>query len=356
MSHLFSPFKLRSVELRNRVGISPMCQYSAVEGMAKGWHFAHYGSRAAGGAGLVLIEATAVEPRGRITPLDLGIWTDAHAAALGKIAAFISAQGAVPGIQLGHAGRKASCAPPWDGGRQLSDAEGGWRPVGPGRVPFGGGLSRVPWELSEAEIADITAAFAAAARRAAAVGFKWLELHAAHGYLLQSFCSPLTNQRADTYGGTFKNRIRFLMEVVRASREAWPDELPLAVRVSATEWVDGGWSVEDSIALARRLKPKGVDLLDVSSGGNLPDAPIPSHNPGYQTPFAERLRREVEIPVAAVGNITTATLAEDIVASGKADLVLIGRKSLAEPYWPLKASAELGGSPAWPPQYARAAL
>lgn len=331
-----------------------MCQYSAVEGMAQAWHMAHYGARATGGAGLVIVEATAVEARGRITAADLGIWTDEQAAELGKIAQFVESQGAVPGIQLAHAGRKASCSLPWEGEKQLSDAEGGWRPIGPSRIAFGDKLPRVPYELNAEEIGEVVAAFAAAAKRAAEAGFKWLEIHAAHGYLLQSFCSPLSNKREDNYGGTFKNRIRFLMDVVRAVREVWPADLPLTVRISASEWVEGGWTIEDSVALARRLQPKGVDLIDVSSGGNLPSAPIPSKTPGYQVPFAAQIRKEVEMPVAAVGNITEAALAESIVAEGKADVVLIGRKSLAEPNWPLRAAAELGAEMQWPRQYSRA--
>lgn len=355
MSHLFAPLTLKSVTLRNRIGVSPMCQYSATDGAPDDWHFVHLGSRAVGGAGLVIVEATAVSPAGRISPGDLGIWSDGHTGAFARIARFVKQQGAVPGIQLAHAGRKASAAAPWEGGGHLAGAAGGWPTVAPSAIAFGGSLDQVPHALTVAEIRNVQADFAAAARRALAAGFELLELHGAHGYLAHQFLSPISNQRTDSYGGSFENRIRFLVETTRAVRAVWPDTLPLGVRLSCTEWVDGGWSIDDSVALSRVLKNEGVDLIDCSSGGGVPKATIPL-GPGYQVPFAERIRREVDIATAAVGLITEPKQADDIIRAGRADLVLLARESLRDPYWPAHAARALGQAAAVPApsQYARA--
>ena len=352
MSVLFTPFRLRGVELRNRVVVSPMCQYSAVDGLAQPWHLVHLGSRAVGGAGLVIAEATAVLPAGRISPADLGLWSDAHAAALAPIAAFIESQGAVAGLQLAHAGRKASTAPPWQGGGPVAPGDGGWTPVAPSPLPFAPGHPE-PGELSAAEIDGVVAAFAAAAGRAARAGFRVVELHMAHGYLLHSFLSPLTNRRTDDWGGSLDNRMRFPLAVAGAVRAAWPPELPLFARLSATDWVEGGWDLPSSIALARRLRELGVDLVDCSSGGLVPQATIPA-GPGYQVPFAAAIRREAGIPTGAVGLITAPQQAEQIVATGQADLVLLARELLRNPHWPLHAAAALRAETAWPVQYLRA--
>ncbi|NTU79506.1 MAG: NADH:flavin oxidoreductase/NADH oxidase, partial [Chloroflexales bacterium] len=308
--------------------------------------------RAAGGAGLIIVEATAVEARGRISPADLGLWADSQVAPLARIAHFLEAQGAVPGIQIAHAGRKAGTALPWAGGTPLSDAEGGWPSVGPSALPFAAGY-RTPLELSSAQIAEIQAAFRDAATRALQAGFRWLELHAAHGYLLHSFLSPLSNQRSDRYGGSFDNRIRMLLETTRAVRDRWPATLPLTVRISSTDWVEGGWTLTESVALARRLAEEGIDLIDCSSGGSSPAAQVPV-GPGYQVPFAETIRREAGIATAAVGLITTAEQAETIVQRGQADLVLLGRELLRDPQWPQRAALALHQPPPVPPQYARA--
>ncbi|MGA2116273.1 MAG: NADH:flavin oxidoreductase/NADH oxidase [Bryobacteraceae bacterium] len=351
-SLLFEPLTLRAVTLRNRIAVSPMCQYSAVDGFANDWHLVHLGSRAAGGAGLVVMEATAVEARGRISPFDTGIWSDAHVEFLSRITRFIQSQGAVAGIQLAHAGRKASTARPWEGGKLVAEAAGGWRPVAPSAVPFDDG-DPAPHELSAAEIHGIVEAFAAAARRALAAGFGLVEVHAAHGYLAHQFLSPLSNRRQDHYGGSLENRIRFALEVVESVRAAWPEHLPLFVRISATDWVPGGWDIDDSVALARRLKPLGVDLVDCSSGGSSRAQQIPL-GPGYQVPFAERVRREAGIPTGAVGLITTAQQAEQILRDGKADLVLLAREFLRDPYFPIRAARELGAQLPAPVQYFRA--
>jgi len=354
MSHLFEPFQLRGVTFRNRIGISPMCQYSYVDGVSNDWQVIHLGSRAVGGAGLVMAEASAVEAIGRISPGDLGIWADEHTEPLARVATAIEANGAVAGIQIGHAGRKAGTARPWEGGKPLADDGGGWDPVGASPIPFGEGY-RTPRELSIGEIQELQAQFVASARRALAAGFRVLELHGAHGYLIHSFLSPLSNQRSDQYGGGFDNRIRMLIETTRQVRAVWPDELPLLVRLSATDWVEGSWTLEDSIALAKRLTAEGVDLIDVSSGGASPLQRIPA-GPGYQVPLAEAIRREAGVPVAAVGSITQATHADEIVRNGRADLVLIGRESLRNPYWPIDAARELGQSDLLPrpDQYKRA--
>ncbi|HEU4581276.1 MAG TPA: NADH:flavin oxidoreductase/NADH oxidase [Polyangiaceae bacterium] len=351
MSSLFQPFRLRSVTLRNRIGVSPMCQYSSTDGFASDWHVVHLGSRAVGGAGLVLTEASAVEARGRISPEDLGIWDDAQIDQLTRIVQHVHAQGAVAGMQLAHAGRKAGTARPWEGGQPLSDEQGGWQPIGASPIAFHTGY-RTPTEASPEDIVTIRGAFRDAARRCVHAGFRWLELHAAHGYLLHSFLSPLSNQRTDAYGGSFEGRIRLLLEVTRDVRSVWPESLPLAVRLSCSDWVDGGWTPEETVELARRLQPEGVDLIDCSSGGSSPHAKVPVQ-PGYQVPFARAVRR-AGIPSAAVGLITEPKQAEAIVAEGDADLVLLGRAFLRDPYWALHAAKALGVAPTIPSQYLRA--
>lgn len=351
-AHLFTPLTLRGITLRNRIAVSPMCQYSSRDGFATDWHLVHLGSRAIGGAAVVFAEATAVEERGRISPEDLGIWKDEHVAPLARIARFVGEQGAAPGIQLGHAGRKASTTPPWSGNRFLDASSGGWQTVGPSAVPFRPTDSD-PVPLSVAEIAVILQAFAAAAKRAVTAGFQIIELHAAHGYLLQEFLSPLSNRREDEYGGSFENRIRLLCEVVQAVRSVWPDRNPLFVRISSTDWVGGGWTIADSVELARRLKQLGVDLVDCSSGGNVTRAEIPL-GPGYQVPFARRIRSEAGIATGAVGLITDPEQADSIIRNGDADLVLLARETLRDPYWPLHAAAKLGQAIRPPIQYARA--
>jgi 2,4-dienoyl-CoA reductase-like NADH-dependent reductase (Old Yellow Enzyme family) len=329
-----------------------MCQYSSEDGFANDWHLVHLGSRAIGGAGLVTMEATAVEARGRISPWDHGIWKDEHIEFLSRIAAFLKQHGAVAGIQLAHAGRKASTRRPWEGGTVIPESEGGWQAVAPSAIPFRPG-DPAPAELSKDEIRALVNAFTEAARRALRAGFQAIELHGAHGYLMHEFFSPLSNRRQDEYGGSFENRIRFGLEIVEAVRATWPDEFPLLLRISSTDWVDGGWSIEDSVELARRVKPIGVDLIDCSSGGSSLEQKIPMA-PGYQVPFAERIRREVAIPTGAVGLITEARQADDIVRSGQADLVLLAREFLRDPYFPLHAAQELGLKPEAPTQYLRA--
>ena len=353
--HLFSPLTLRSVTLRNRIGVSPMCQYSATDGLADAWHFVHLGSRAVGGAGIVIAEATAVAVEGRITPGCLGLWSDKHIEPLARIAKFIQDHGAVAGIQIAHAGRKASAALPWNGGAHLSDAQGGWEIIGPSAIPFGGDLTKVPRAMTEADILRVQHEFVATAKRAGAAGFNFLELHAAHGYLFNSFLSPLSNQRTDHYGGSFENRSRFLLGTARAVRKVWPEHLPLAARISAIDWKEGGWQIEDSVALAKLLKAEGVDLVDCSSGGVVPDAKI-KVEPGYQVPFAEKVRHGADIPTAAVGFITDPKQADDIIRSGRADVVLLAREFLRDPYWPAHAAKVLGQKEKLPPpnQYARA--
>jgi 2,4-dienoyl-CoA reductase-like NADH-dependent reductase (Old Yellow Enzyme family) len=349
---LFDPLTIRGITLRNRIGVSPMCQYSAVDGMANDWHLVHLGSRAVGGAGLILVEATAVEPRGRISPHDLGIWSDAHIEPMARITRFIKQHGAIPGIQLAHAGRKAGGARPWDGGKPLSDEQGGWDVVAPSAIPFGDGY-RTPHELTPADIQRVAEAFRDAARRAADAGFEWIELHGAHGYLLHSFLCPLSNQRSDSYGGNFDGRTRFALELTRAIRSFWADDKPLSVRLSATDWIEDGWTVEDSIELARRLKPEGADMIDCSSGGIVPGIKIPL-GAGYQVPLAEAVRRDAGIMTAAVGLISDAQHADEIVRNEQADVVLLGREMLRDPYWAIHAAQELGVTPPVPPQYLRA--
>jgi 2,4-dienoyl-CoA reductase-like NADH-dependent reductase (Old Yellow Enzyme family) len=330
-----------------------MCQYSSIEGLANEWHLVHLGSRAVGGAALVMVEATAVTPDGRITPADMGLWSDTQVPGLARCVRFMNEQGAAAGIQLAHAGRKASSARPWEGGGRLSAAEGGWTPRAPSAVPFGPG-DPPPTPLEAAAIDDVVAAFREAARRAIDAGFQVVEIHAAHGYLLHEFLSPLANHRNDAYGGSFDNRIRLLLEVVGAVREVWPAERPLFVRISATDWAEGGWNLEQSIELVRRLAPLGVDLVDCSSGGLVPGVRIPT-GPGYQTGFAERIRHDTGVPTAAVGLITSPEQANAIVDEGRADLVLLARQLLRDPYWPLHAARALGMTLRWPPQYLRAA-
>jgi 2,4-dienoyl-CoA reductase-like NADH-dependent reductase (Old Yellow Enzyme family) len=339
--HLFQPLTIKSVTLRNRIGVSPMCQYSSDDGAATDWHLVHLGSRAVGGAGLVTAEATAVSPEGRITPGDAGIWADKHIEPIARINRFLKQHGAVPGIQIAHAGRKASAAHPWEGGAHLADDAGGWPIIAPSALAFGDDLKKVPRAMSVADIARVQGEFVAAAKRSLAAGCEWLELHSAHGYLSHEFLSPLTNQRTDRYGGSFENRIRFILETTRAVRTVWPERLPLAVRISCTDWVDGGWDIEQSVELSRQLKAGGVDLIDCSSGGTVPDAKIPV-GAGYQVRFAERIRKEAGIATAAVGSITEPTHADEIIRNGRADVVLLGREFLREPYWPRIAARTLG--------------
>lgn len=351
--HLFSPLKIREIAFRHRIAVSPMCQYSSEDGFANDWHFAHLGSRAVGGAALVIAEASAVEARGRISPADLGIWKDEHIQPLARIAAFLRGQGAVAGIQLAHAGRKASTHVPWEkGGAFLPEGEGGWRTVAPSPIPFRE-TDAPPLELSKAQIRSIVDAFAAAARRALAAGFEVVEIHGAHGYLINEFLSPLSNHRRDEYGGSFENRIRFALEVVKAIRSEWPDSLPLFMRISASDWVEGGWTIDDSVKLARALKSLDVDLVDCSSGGSSPHAKI-ELGPGYQVPFAERIRREAGILTGAVGMITEPEQADRIIREGRADLTLLARQFLRDPYFPLHAAKALGIEIAPPVQYKRA--
>jgi 2,4-dienoyl-CoA reductase-like NADH-dependent reductase (Old Yellow Enzyme family) len=351
MSGLFEPLRLRGLTLSNRIVVSPMCEYSSADGFANDWHVVHLGARAVGGAALVMTEATAVTPEGRISPQDLGIWDDDHVEVLSRITRFIHGQKRAAGIQLAHAGRKGSTRRPWEGQGALEAA--GWQPLGPTAEAFAEGYP-VPRALDVDGIARVVTAFADAARRARTAGFDVVEVHAAHGYLLHEFMSPLSNSRDDAYGGSFDSRIRLCLEVVDAVRGVWPERLPVWVRLSATDWVDGGWDVEDSIELARRLKARGVDLIDCSSGGNVATARIPI-GPGYQVPFAERVRRDAQIPTGAVGMITEATQADAIVSEGRADCVLLARELLRDPYWPLRAARELGVSIDWPAQYLRAA-
>ena len=354
MPRLLDPLSIRNATFSNRIFVSPMCEYSSEDGFAGDWHLVHLGSRAVGGAGLVFTEATAVTPEARISPQDLGIWKDAHVEMLSRIVRFIHSQGSVAGMQLAHAGRKASTRRPWEGGGRLSELEGGWRNVlAPSPIPFADNYPQ-PIEMTPAMIARAVAAFAAAAKRALKAGFRVVEIHAAHGYLIHEFLSPLSNQRRDAYGGSFDNRTRFAREIVTAVRKEWPQELPLFIRISATDWVDDGWDLDQSVALAKMLKPLGVDFVDCSSGGNIATAKIPL-GPGYQVPFAEQIRKEAEIPTGAVGLITTPQQAEEIVSSGRADAVVLAREMLRDPYFPLRAGRELEQEITWPAQYLRAA-
>jgi 2,4-dienoyl-CoA reductase-like NADH-dependent reductase (Old Yellow Enzyme family) len=353
-SALFSPLVLRGTTFANRAWVSPMCQYSAIDGVPQDWHLAHLGALAVGGAGLVFTEATSVTANGRISPVDTGIWNDEQLTAWERIVRFVRSQQAVPGIQLAHAGRKASTQPPWIGRRYVAPEDGGWEDVvAPSAVAFGD--YRTPEALDTAELPDIVEAFADGARRALAAGFEVAEIHSAHGYLLHEFLSPLSNQRTDDYGGSFDNRTRLVLEVADAVRAEWPERQPLFVRLSATDWVEGGWDPDQTVELARRLREHGVDLIDCSSGGISQDAKIPV-GPGYQVPFAARVRKEAEIPTGSVGLITAPRQAEAIIADGEADAVLLARAMLRNPHWPQQAARELGADVRWPNQYLRARL
>jgi 2,4-dienoyl-CoA reductase-like NADH-dependent reductase (Old Yellow Enzyme family) len=351
MSSLFSSFSLRGLEFRNRVFVSPMCQYSSRDGLPNDWHMVHLGSRAVGGAALVCVEATGVSPEGRISPGDTGLWSEEHTNAFAPIASFIKSQGARAAIQLAHAGRKASTDVPWRGGKPLSEEQGGWQTLAPSAVPFGDWPA--PRELTRDDIETTVLQFADAARRALEAGFEVVELHMAHGYLLHEFLSPLSNRREDEFGGSLENRARVPLLVAEAVRRVWPDELPLFARISATDWVEGGWDVEQSVMFSRWLKERGVDLIDCSSGGLVPGARIPVA-PGYQVGFAEKIRREASVATGAVGLITEPEQAEEIIASGQADAVFLARAELRDPYWPHHAARKLGVEAHWPVQYGRA--
>jgi len=353
MPHLFDEFRLRDITVRNRIGVSPMCQYSSREGLANEWHFVHLASRAVGGAGLVFTEAAAVTPEGRISPQDLGVWSERHFEPLARVTHFIDQQGAIAGIQLAHAGRKASTYRPWSGQGEIPENEGGWSTVAPSALSFADDYP-MPAALAVTGIRALQDAFAKAAERSFQAGFRVIEIHAAHGYLFHEFLSPLSNHRTDQYGGSFENRTRFLRDTVAAVRAVLPERCPLFVRISCTDWVEGGWDIEQSVELARQLKSLGVDVIDCSSGGNVKNAEIPVGT-GYQTPFAARIRREAGIPTAAVGMITGAAQADHIIRGGEADMVLLARELLRSPYWPLEAARELGHDTTWPSQYLRAA-
>ena len=352
MAKLFEPLRIRNVEFRNRIVVSPMCEYSSEDGFANDWHLVHLGSRAVGGAALVFTEAIAVSAEGRISPDDLGIWKDEHIGFLKRIVSFIHDHGAVAGTQLAHAGRKASVDTPWRGGKVLPDGERGWTTVGPSPVPFKEG-DKIPHELTKPEIKKVVQDFRDAAARALKCGFKVVEIHAAHGYLINEFYSPVSNLRADEYGGSFENRIRFLLEIVESVQEVWPDENPLFVRITSSEWSDKGWNIEDSVKLAGILKQRGVDLIDCSSGGNVYKAKI-ELGPMYQVPFAEKIKKETGIMTGAVGLITSAQECEQILQEGKADMIFLARQLLRDPYFPLRAAKELGADVKWPDQYLRA--
>ncbi len=352
MSKLLEKFKLREIEFRNRIWVSPMCQYSSVEGMPTDWHLVHLGSRAVGGAGLVMQEATAVSPEGRISPQDAGIWSDAHIDAYARITKFIKSQGAIAGIQLAHAGRKASTAAPWNGGKKVDEREGGWQVIAPSAIAFDEDYP-MPREMMKADFEKVTKDFVEAAKRSVKAGFEVIEIHAAHGYLLHEFLSPLSNKREDEYGGSFENRVRFPLEVSKAVREIVSANLPVFVRISATDWTENGWDLEQSVEFCKKLKEIGIDLIDCSTGGNVPHAKIPVA-PNYQVPFAAEIRRKAEIATAAVGLITEPLQAEKILQKGEADAVMIARQFLREPYFPFRAARELGGEVDVPKQYGRA--
>lgn len=349
---LFTPIQFREIELKNRIVVSPMCEYSAKDGFPQPWHLVHLGSRAVGGAALVLTEATAVEPRGRISPSDTGLYSDEHVDAWKSITDFIRQQGAVPGVQLAHSGRKGSTVAPWIGEKLVAPSEGGWQTVSASALPFKDGYS-VPHALSIPEIDGIVAAFRNAAQRALAAGFDVIEIHSAHGYLLHQFLSPLSNFREDEYGGSFENRLRFPLRVIEAVRDVWPQRLPLFCRISATDWIDGGWDVAQSIELAKRMKALGVDLIDCSSGGIVPGAKIPVA-PGYQVQFADAIRKHAEIATGAVGMITEPQQADEVLEAGQADLVILARELLRDPYWPRRAAQTLNAKLKPPVQYERA--
>ncbi len=355
MPGLFDPFTIKSLTLRNRIGMSPMCQYSYEDGYSNDWQLMHLGARAVGGAGLVIAEATAVEPAGRITPYDVGIWDDAHIKPLKRVTSIIRSQGAVAGIQIAHAGRKACVGRPWGDqrGRPIVNKDSNWwQAVAPSSIPFNA-EHQTPHELTVAEIHDIQKAFMQAASRALEAGFDWLEIHAAHGYLIHEFCSPFSNSRTDDYGGSFQNRVRFLLETVDKVQTVWSKELPLTVRISGTDWIEGGWLIEDSVELAKLLKQSGVDLIDCSSGGNVPDATLP-FGPGYQVPISEAVRNGAQIATATVGLIKSPHHADALIRNERADIVLLGREFLRDAYWPLHAARELGVEIEKPPQYIRA--
>lgn len=352
MSKLFTPFSLRGIEFKNRIVMSPMCQYSSDDGLPTDWHFVHLGSHAVGGAALVMVEATAVCPEGRISPWDSGIWSDKHTEAFRRITAFVQQQGAVPGIQLAHAGRKASIDVPWRGDMPLSVSEGGWQPIAPSPIAFDT-ASPVPREMTQKDMVMVAAQFIAAAQRSIEAGFKVIELHMAHGYLLHEFLSPLSNKRTDEYGGSLVNRFRFPLRVAQAVREKLPEDMPLFVRISCSDWVKGGWDIDQSVEFSRRLKDLGIDLIDCSSGALVPYAKIPA-GPGFQTPFSAEIRSQVDIPTSTVGLITSPIQAEHILATGQADVVMLARELLRNPYWPLHAAKQLHTDIVWPMQYERA--
>jgi len=352
MSKLFSPLHIKDIEFKNRIVISPMCQYSSVDGFASDWHLVHLGSRAVGGASLIIQEATAVSPEGRITPGDLGIYMDEHVQKLQTITQFIHQTGAVAGIQLAHAGRKASCAIPWNGGKQLIESEGGWETVAPSAIGFNP-EDRAPHEMDQQDIVKVISDFKAAAERAVCAGYKVVEIHSAHGYLIHEFLSPLSNYRTDKYGGIFENRIRLLLEIVKAVKSVWLPNHPIFVRISATDWAEGGWNIDEAVRLSEILKTEGVDLIDCSSGGLVPYAKIPA-GPGYQVVFSERIKKESGLLTGAVGLITEVPQAEEILRKGQADLILIARASLRNPYFALHAARDLGDDVTWPIQYGRA--
>ena len=353
MAQLFDPLPIRGVTLQNRIAVSPMCQYSSQDGFASDWHLVHLGSRAVGGASLVFTEATAVTPEGRISPEDLGIWKDDHVAFLSRIVDFLKSQGTVPGMQIAHAGRKGSTQRPWVGSSKVSIEDGGWVPVAPSAVAYSDHYP-MPRALSKPEIHEIVNAFAAAAGRALEAGFQVLEIHAAHGYLAHEFFSPLSNFRDDEYGGSFENRTRIGREIVAAVRKVWPDNLPLFIRISATDWKEGGWDLDQAVELAKQLKPLGVDLVDCSSAGLVADQKIIA-GPGFQVPFAERIRRDAKILTSSVGLIETKEQVVEILAKERADLVMMAREFLRDPYWPLRTARELKQTISWPEQYLRAA-
>jgi 2,4-dienoyl-CoA reductase-like NADH-dependent reductase (Old Yellow Enzyme family) len=352
MSLLFTPLTIRNVTFRNRIFVSPMCQYSSHDGFANDWHLVHLGSRAVGGAALVMQEATSVSPEGRISPADVGIWSDEHVRVLSRIVAFVKAQGAVAGLQLAHAGRKASTSPPWEGGAAVPPEAGGWQPIAPSPLPFDS-RHPAPAQMSVEDMDRVCDQFIAAARRGAEAGYQVLEIHAAHGYLLHEFLSPLSNRREDEYGGSLQNRMRFPLQVAEAVREVWPQTLPVFVRISASDYLAGGWDQAQSIAFARELGQRGVDLVDCSSGGLVPESKA-AVGPGFQVPFAAAIRQGAGVPTAAVGLITDPVQAETILATHQADVVMLAREMLRDPYWPLRAARKLGAHIQWPRQYERA--
>jgi len=351
MPQLFTPYKIREIELKNRLVVSPMCQYSSEDGFANDWHFVHLGSRAVGGAALIFTEATAVSPEGRISPHDLGIWKDEHIAQLQKITQFMEQQGTIPGIQLAHAGRKASTTEPWNGDHQVPQSAGGWKTIAPSAIAFSEDKD-TPQALTQEGINKVVADFRAAAERALKAGFKVIEIHGAHGYLVNEFLSPLSNKRTDEYGGSFENRIRLLLEITAAIRSVWPETYPLFLRISASDWTPDGWTIEDSVKLAGIVKEHGIDLMDCSSGGVVPGVKIPAM-PGYQVPFSEAVRK-AGIPTGAIGIITDPVQAETILTTGQADLIFMAREQLRDPYFPLRAARELDYDITWPKQYERA--